>query len=95
MKQKSLVGIIVLMSISLLGIILAQYMWIRKAVQIQEEKLQSRAYTALNNVSKRIDNELSTKFIVGQYSYSSPPRANSTTTTIEAHVQIGVVIRTL
>ncbi len=88
MKQKSLIGIIVLMSISLLGIILAQYMWIRKAVQIQEEKLQSRAYTALNNVSKRIDNELSTKFIVGQFSYSSPPRANSTTTTIEAHVQI-------
>ncbi len=88
MKQKSLVGIIVLMSISMLGIILAQYMWIRKAIQIQEEKLQSSAYTALNNVSKRIDNELSAKFIVGQYYYSSPQMANSTTTTIEAHVQI-------
>ena len=78
------------MSISMLGIILAQFMWIRKAIQIQEEKFQSSAYTALNNVSKRIDNELSAKFIVGQYYYSSPSVANrtTTTTTFEAHLQI-------
>ena len=88
MKQKSLIGIIVLMSISMLGIILAQYMWIKKAIQIQEEKLQSSAYTALYNVSKRIDNELSTKFIIGQYYYSSPSVANRTTTSFEAHLQI-------
>jgi two-component system phosphate regulon sensor histidine kinase PhoR len=72
MKQKSLIGLIILMSISLIGIILAQYLWIRKALKIQEEKLQSAAYTALNYVSKRIDNELSTQFIIGQFYYSKP-----------------------
>ncbi len=87
MKQKSLIGIIVLMSISLLGIILAQFMWIKKALQIQEEKLQSSAYTALNSVSKRIDNELSAKFIVEQFYYSPSQIANSTST-IEAHFQV-------
>ncbi len=88
MKQKSLVGIIVLMSISMLGIVLAQYLWIKKAIQIQEEKFQNTAYAALNNVSKRIDNELSIKSIVGQFYYVSPQGMNSTTTTIETHVQI-------
>ncbi|NPA36153.1 MAG: HAMP domain-containing histidine kinase [Chlorobi bacterium] len=68
MKQKSLIGLIILMSISLIGIILAQYLWIRKALKIQEEKLQSAAYSALNNVSRRIDNELSTQFIIDYYS---------------------------
>ena len=73
MKQKSLIGIILLMSISLLGIVLTQYLWIRKALKIQEEKLQSAAYTALNNVSRRIDNELSAQFIIGQFHYSPAP----------------------
>ena len=72
----------------MLGIILAQYMWIKKAIQIQEEKLQNSAYSALNSVSKRIDNELSTKFIIGQFHYSTPQMMSSTTTTIEAHMQI-------
>ncbi len=72
----------------MLGIILAQFMWINKAIKIQEEKLQNSAYVALNNVSRRIDNELSIKSIIGQFYYASPQRINSSSTTIETHVQI-------
>ncbi len=87
MKHKSLIGIIILMSISLLGIVVAQFLWIRKSLRIQEEKLQSAAYAAMNNVSRRIDNELSAKYIIGQF-YYSPPQVVKRNKRLEASVQI-------
>ncbi len=87
MKQKSLIGIIILMSISMLGIVVAQYLWISKSIRIQEEKLQSAAYAAINNVSRRIDNELSAKYIIGQF-YYSPPQVVTKNSRVEASVQI-------
>jgi two-component system phosphate regulon sensor histidine kinase PhoR len=87
MKQKQLIGLIILMSISLLGIVFAQYLWIRKSLRIQGEKVQSAAYAAMNNVSRRIDNELSAKFIVGQFYYSTPQISNKKRR-VEARVQI-------
>jgi len=87
MKQKSLIGLIILMSISLLGIVFAQYMWIRKSLRIQGEKVQSAVYAAMNNVSRRIDNELSARFIVGQF-YYSPPQISGKKRRVEARVQI-------
>ena len=89
MKQKQLIGLIILMSISLLGIVFAQYLWIRKSLRIQGEKLQSAAYAAMNNVSRRIDNELSAKFIIGQFYYSPPQVVSSKRNRrVEARVQI-------
>ena len=76
------------MSISLLGIVFAQYLWIRMSLRIQGEKLQSAAYAAMNNVSRRIDNELSAKFIIGRFYYSPPQIVNKQNKRVEARVQI-------
>lgn len=56
-RKKYILSLVVLMSISLLGIIAAQYLWIDKAMNIQQGNFKSMVFSALNSASERIDNE--------------------------------------
>jgi two-component system phosphate regulon sensor histidine kinase PhoR len=76
------------MSISLVGIIVAQFLWIQKSIRIQKERMQSSAYTALNNVTKRLDQEHSANFIIGQFYSSTNGPAVMQQPQIRSNVQI-------
>lgn len=57
MKQKSILGLILLMSLSLLGIIAAQYLWIKQSIKVQQEKFNTSIYESLDNSVARIKKE--------------------------------------
>lgn len=58
-KRYSIFGLGLLMTISLLGIVAVQYLWIRQSLTIQQEQLQSSAYIAVNRAAARIEREQS------------------------------------
>ncbi|MCU4177837.1 sensor histidine kinase [Carboxylicivirga sp. N1Y90] len=57
MKQKSIIGLVLLMSLSLLGIIAAQYLWIKQSIKVQREKFHTSVYESLDNSVSRIKKE--------------------------------------
>ncbi len=71
MKRKSILGLILLMSLSLLGIITAQFLWIIQSIKVQEEKFNSSVYRALDNTVKRIEQEQNVNYFFQQF-YQPP-----------------------
>jgi two-component system phosphate regulon sensor histidine kinase PhoR len=55
MKRRTLIGIIILMSISLIGIILVQLMWIRNAIDVKEKQFDRSVNEAMNQVVQRLE----------------------------------------
>ncbi len=66
MRRKSILGIILLMSLSMLGIISAQYLWIKQSIKVQREKFQVSVYESLDNTVKRLEKEHNAQFIYNQ-----------------------------
>ncbi|MBR8534857.1 HAMP domain-containing histidine kinase [Carboxylicivirga sediminis] len=67
MKRKSIQGLILLMSLSLLGIIAAQYLWIQQSVNVQREKFQAAVYRSLDNAVQRMEKEQSADYIFREF----------------------------
>jgi two-component system, OmpR family, phosphate regulon sensor histidine kinase PhoR len=55
MRKQRFSGILILMAISLMGIILIQMFWIKKAISVKEEQFSHQVNIALNNASYRIE----------------------------------------
>ncbi len=55
MGKRKISLIILLMSISLIGIILVQYFWIKNAIEVKERHFDNSAFTAMDAVIKKID----------------------------------------
>lgn len=77
MKRKSIQGLILLMSLSLLGIIAAQYLWIQQSVNVQREKFQAAVYRSLDNAVQRMEKEQSADYIFREFFHQ--PRSKSST----------------
>ncbi|MCU4165152.1 sensor histidine kinase [Carboxylicivirga caseinilyticus] len=67
MKRKSILGLILLMSLSMLGIIAAQYLWIRQSIKVQKEKFHVSAYDALDNTVRRLEKEYNAQFLYNSF----------------------------
>ena len=76
MKRKSILWLILLMSLSLLGIIAAQYLWIQQSVKVQKEKFHASVYRALDNTVHRLEKEQSVEFIFKEF-FNHPSTINS------------------
>ena len=63
MKPKIIRYIILLMSLSLVGIVIMQFIWIMNAVKINEEQFGRNVYTALNELVNRIETDETCKII--------------------------------
>ena len=55
MKRRTIIGIIVLMSISLVGIILVQLMWVRNAIEVKSQQFDRSVNEAMNQVVQRLE----------------------------------------
>ena len=67
MKKKSLTGLVALMGISLLGIILVQFLWMNNAIQVQNERFAVTIYDALNATVQRVQKEQDANFFIQQF----------------------------
>ncbi len=67
MKRKSIQGLILLMSLSLLGIIAAQYLWINQSIAVQKEKFQAAVYRSLDNTVQRLEQEQNVDYIFREF----------------------------
>ena len=64
MKQKSLYGLIILMSLSLLGIVIAQFLWVKQAITVQQEKFNASVFESLGSTVNRLHREQSKQFMM-------------------------------
>lgn len=55
MKRRTLIWIIVLMSVSLAGIIFVQVMWIRNAIEVKSQQFDRSVNEAMNQVVQRLE----------------------------------------
>lgn len=55
MKRRTIIGIIVLMSISLVGIILVQLMWVSNAIAVKSQQFDRSVNEAMNQVVQRLE----------------------------------------
>ena len=67
MKRKSILGLIVLMSFSLLGIIAAQYLWIQQSIKIQRKKFHAAVFEAMDKSVVRLEREQSAERIYNAF----------------------------
>ncbi len=86
MKKKSIIGLVVLMGFSLLGIILVQFLWMNNAIQVQNEKFTATVYDALNASIQRIEKEQAANYFMQQFlprqSSSNVPANNNKTNSL-------------
>ena len=57
MKKKSFTGLLALMSFSLLGIILVQFLWMNNAIKVRKEKFDTTIYDTMNATVQRMQRE--------------------------------------
>ncbi len=69
MNKRIILGIIVLMSFSLIGVGAIQYYWILKAVRLDEKNFNDKVMISLNNVKKKIT--LNTEKLMEQRHYEN------------------------
>ncbi len=62
--------IVVLMAISLAGIILVQYYWIRNAISVKENQFDNAVYNAMGSIVERLDKFHTINFITRKTGYS-------------------------
>lgn len=60
-------GLALLMGISVLGIVTAQFLWIRQSLKVQQEQLETSAYIAINRTVKRVEHEQSAAFMLNPF----------------------------
>lgn len=65
-KRHFLIGIIILMSIALVGIILVQYYWISNAIEVKEAFFDQAVNKALNRVVNRLERDQNVMFVSKQ-----------------------------
>ncbi|MCG8581507.1 MAG: HAMP domain-containing histidine kinase [Bacteroidales bacterium] len=78
MKRKSILGLVLLMSLSLLGIIAAQYLWIQQSIKVQKEKFHAAVYRSLDNTVQRLENEHNTEYFFREFMPKVPTHRNTT-----------------
>jgi len=90
MKRKSILGLILLMSLSLLGIIAAQYLWIQQSVKVQREKFQAMVYRSLDNTVQRLEKEQNADYIFREF-FSFPNQQTKTSYQQNANGNISII----
>jgi len=58
--------IIGLMSISLVGIILVQYLWIKNAIEVKEKQFDNAVFNSMNSIVSRLDRYNTIDFITNK-----------------------------
>ncbi len=77
MKKNKLIYLVVLMSISLLGIIAVQLLFVNTIIHAQTEKFNATVYDALNQAIHKIQREQAANFFLNRY---APHRSQSIST---------------
>jgi len=54
MSKQAIWSIIMIMTLSLIGVGVIQYFWIKRAVDLDEKNFDDKVTIALNNVKKRL-----------------------------------------
>ncbi|TRX70316.1 sensor histidine kinase KdpD [Carboxylicivirga sp. M1479] len=90
MKRKSILGLILLMSLSMLGIIGAQFLWIKQSVQVQKEKFQASVYRSLDNTVRRLEQEQSANYIFQEF-FQNPKSQSNTTYKKDANGNVAII----
>ncbi len=57
MSKRAIWSIIIIMTLSLIGVGVIQYFWIDRAVDLDEKNFSDKVTIALNNVKKRLLND--------------------------------------
>jgi hypothetical protein len=57
MSKKAIWTIIIFMTLSLIGVGVIQFMWIQRAVNLDEKNFNDKVQIALSNVKKRLQND--------------------------------------
>lgn len=57
MSKKAIWSIIIIMSLSLIGVGVIQYFWVKRAVDLDEKNFNDKVTIALNNVKKQLQND--------------------------------------
>lgn len=101
-KKNSIILLAALMSISLMGIVAVQYLWIAQSIKSQEEQLENLSYIAVNRTVFRLEREQSAAFMLNPFFHNpkvmpppsfSPfgvqqPPKNEGKTRFEAHISV-------
>lgn len=82
MKKKSLIGLVILMGFSLLGIIMVQFFWMNNAINVRKEKFNATIYDALISTVKRIQREQEANYFIKQFLPTPPQKRIDTTKTV-------------
>ncbi|WP_430810035.1 MULTISPECIES: sensor histidine kinase [unclassified Carboxylicivirga] len=90
MKRKSLLGLVLLMSLSLLGIIAAQYLWIQQSIKVQREKFQAAVYRSLDHTVQRLEQQQNAAFIFREF-FNRPTSQSNTTYRQDAQGNISII----
>lgn len=67
MNKKIIWGIIIVMSVALLGIAVTQFIWIKAQVDLNEKNFDDRVIMAMNKVKARLQKDTETKDFVTSY----------------------------
>ncbi len=67
MKKKSFIGLVILMSFSLIGIIVVQFLWMNNAINVRKEKFNATVYDALNATVQRMQREQEANYFMQQF----------------------------
>lgn len=79
MKKNIISGVILLMAISLIGIIVVQFLWIRNAIEVKEKQFDRAAKNALVEIVEKFDKDKNVFFVKEQLWAGEP----SSTITID------------
>ncbi len=72
MKKNVLTGIILLMTVSLVGIVAVQYFWVSNAIRVKEQQFDQSVSRALSNVTSRLKKDQDVLFVSNQFVASGP-----------------------
>ena len=73
MKQTTIRAVIVLMSISLLGITIIQFFWLRRSIELNAENFNDRVVLALNKVKLLLEEYANSFETYEDFFNQSPP----------------------
>ncbi len=77
MKKKSFTGLVILMSFSLIGIVVVQFLWMNNAINVRKEKFNATVYDALYATMQRMQREQEANFFMQQFLPFSISSSNS------------------
>ncbi|MFZ1749319.1 MAG: HAMP domain-containing sensor histidine kinase [Saprospiraceae bacterium] len=71
MSKKAIWSIIIIMTLSLIGVGVIQYFWVKRAVDLDEKNFNDKVTIALNNVKKRLTTDAETAAEIKYYQEKS------------------------